>query len=786
MIPDRARKRAMPCRSRRVALFLFLELCLLLCLSGAGGATSGSGSGKVDPRSESDRAEKTILDLTEALGRNRGHVPTWMALGEAYQAAGDLGEAREAFRQAAERSGYSLEALRKWSEVAFQTRKWGEVKNACGRILVHLPDDPIALYRRGIAYRETSKYKATLPRWLDWRSSERMFKRLIRQDSLYDDAFYQYALLKRLRGRFTEAIDLAERQLAHKPGDALTELQLRRIYQSYLDNRSAPEVVAWLKGHTAAHAGDYLGEALRLAGMTAEADSVLRQWVTSAPKGRVIPAYLSLARVNYELGRPREGEAHFWAAVAAIRDTVDAALVYEDVKYVVNDQEMAAFARLSWPDEYAAYFRKVWVSRDPIPSQAYNVRLAEHYRRLLYVEKYYLFDGLKTWHDTPNRLGELDLPPPFALNDRLNAMGVIYVRHGAPRDTDKGSEAGGSSNESWYYSKTAKLPRMVFHFSGGVSSWGSNWRLTSPPGSRNRVRWDVEKRIREARRSVELGYRTDRHTWGKREEPLETNLYVATFAGEENLRTLEVYYDVPIKQLGKRQRADADTSAVYEYSLSLHDDEWRLLDQQIGQETYETIQARRRGGHAIGMVRSDVRTSRCQVGFHIRPAKAGRLAVWRGGVDVPRYGSTALGISSVVPAFSVGPDHPVGGGVSERRGIYFIPNASRKFRRNKPVHLYFEVYNLTPNESGITSYEITYTITQKGKTTFQKALALFGGGQKPSISVSAAGLGESSTAAEYVALDLRKAGRGEFRLDVAVKDSHSADKVEASLDVELE
>ena len=65
MIPDRVRKRAMPCRSRRVALFLFLVVSLLLCLSDADGATSGNGSSKVEPRSESGRAEKTILDLRE-------------------------------------------------------------------------------------------------------------------------------------------------------------------------------------------------------------------------------------------------------------------------------------------------------------------------------------------------------------------------------------------------------------------------------------------------------------------------------------------------------------------------------------------------------------------------------------------------------------------------------------------------------------------------------------------------------------------------------------------------
>ena len=64
-----------------------------------------------------------------------------------------------------------------------------------------------------------------------------------------------------------------------------------------------------------------------------------------------------------------------------------AAFVFEDVKYVVNDQELNAYRSLRTPEEYRAFFHAFWTRRDPTPARAHNVRLAEHYRRLRQAEQ---------------------------------------------------------------------------------------------------------------------------------------------------------------------------------------------------------------------------------------------------------------------------------------------------------------------------------------------------------------------------------------------------------------
>ena len=99
--------------------------------------------------------------------------------------------------------------------------------------------------------------------------------------------------------------------------------------------------------------------------------------------------------------------------------------------------------------------------------------------------------------------------------------------------------------------------------------------------------------------------------------------------------------------------------------------------------------------------------------------------------------------------------------------------------------MYFEVYNLTPNERGVTAFETTYTITQVGRTNVQKVLSIFGSGERRETSVTIERLGETPMSAEYVALDLRKAGRGTFLLEMAVLDRNSGEEASETVEIEL-
>ena len=730
------------------------------------------------------RAEEAVQLLEGVLESDSDAVAVWIELGDAYQALGDLGEARKAYRGALKRDPDSEPALRGWGEASFADRKWGEVKKAYAGILDALPEDRLALYRRAIAYRETGIYKATAARWLDWRKSESLFRKLANLDSFYEDVYYEYAHLKRAQGNHPESIRLAERQVALKPGLPGTALGVYRMYRHYLDSANPKKAAAWLGQHRSAYAGFYLGEALRLADRTSEADSQLTTWVGGEQRVSVIPALLSQARLAYADSRPSEGEQRVFTAVESIRDTIDAALVFEDTKYVVNEAEMAEYQSLSEPEAFRSFFRKIWNSRDLMPAEGHNGRLAEHFRRLLYAERHYLYDGFRTWFDDPDKLDKLSFPPPFRLNNRFNDIGLVYIRHGEPRDVNKTMRP----SESWLYSKTNELPEMTFHFVGTPSAYGYNWQLVeNPEGSGDigrRLRWDVEKQIRETHRSISQGLATDRPTWGRDIEPLDVRAYVAAFAGADSGQVVEVYYDIEKKQLGRKWERRADTAAVYDYGLTVHDEAWHPIAEDTGTERRRSALSRLRDGRVVGMMAATVNVDTCQIVFNIRPRDGNHLAVWKGARRLRDFSGTELAVSSILPALLV-TEEPDDGALLKRGKVYVTPNPSRRFERDRAVYGYFEVYNLTPDEHGTTSYETSYTIRKTGQTALQKVLAIFGGQGRPETAVTVERLGETPTANEYVALDLRRAGRGVFRLEVTVRDRHSGQEVREAVKIEL-
>lgn len=724
-----------------------------------------------------------------------------------------FGEAERAFKSALREA--PIDARKGLGKVAFVRKDWGKAKDAYEKVLKLAPGDIEALYRLAICFRETGKFKALMFRRADWNRSRRLFEQVLEQDSLYLDAVYQYAILKRCRGKYREAILLGHRQVAQKPDLRAAQLGLFRLYLHFLDNRGEWKTIAWLRRQDFEHARCFVGEALRRAGRPAQADSVLRAWLAAAPSISTVPARLSLVRLAYQRGQPGAAEATFRTAVDSIRTRLDAELIFEDVKYVVTEMELESFRGLSSPEEYRGFYRRFWTGRDPTPAADTNARLAEHYRRLIYAEAYYVYDGFRTWANSPDKTNELAYPATFYLNDRFNDKGLIYIRHGDPNDYAQTPGQNIVVNTSWFYGKTETLPEMVFHFVVDENASGNNWRLSPYPGSvQGRETWgavyqppqgrrrrgrgrggrwrggqqpgDLRRMAREremavqSRSAVAVGFRTDRHAWERDIDPLPYDSYLAFFKEETGGTMLELYYGVPLKDTPV-----ADTSAVYEYGMALHDLEWHPVMRHRGRIVAEEIPRIRFDETGIGTVRLQARPDSCHAAFYIGERTGRRLGGWKGDIRIPAFSEVALEMSSIVPA------HTISSAVEANdafffRGLHLVPNPSRRFLRKKPVYIYFEVYNLTPDEGGVTSFEVEYTVSRrKRKRPIKKRLSIFGSNAKPATAVAVERTGDTPTSAEYLSLDLSRIGRGEFRLDIKVTDRRSGEQSEDSVDLVL-
>jgi GWxTD domain-containing protein len=102
----------------------------------------------------------------------------------------------------------------------------------------------------------------------------------------------------------------------------------------------------------------------------------------------------------------------------------------EDVAYIIQDQERAAFQALTTDDERERFIEQFWLRRDPTPGTLENEFKEEHYRRIAYTNgKFSDRTGLAGWK-----------------TDR----GRIYITYGPP-DEIESHPAANPPSDQWLY-----------------------------------------------------------------------------------------------------------------------------------------------------------------------------------------------------------------------------------------------------------------------------------------------------------------------------------------------
>jgi GWxTD domain-containing protein len=75
----------------------------------------------------------------------------------------------------------------------------------------------------------------------------------------------------------------------------------------------------------------------------------------------------------------------------------------EDVRWIITDEERAAFKQLSNDEERDAFIENFWLRRDPSPDTVENEYKEEHYRRIAYANEHYAA-GIPGWKTDRGRI----------------------------------------------------------------------------------------------------------------------------------------------------------------------------------------------------------------------------------------------------------------------------------------------------------------------------------------------------------------------------------------------
>lgn len=719
-------------------------------------------------------------------------APELVALADRYLTEGDENEAAKLYRKALDLDSGLIDAYIGLARVALEKEEWKDASDNAEKALDRDPEDTTAHYYYAISHRERARYR-TIAQIIHWTKGVNHFEWVIERDSLFRDVLYQFALLRRYQEKFDQAIDLAETQVRLRPELDDARMGLFRIYKHYLHLTRPQKAYEWLRSHPSDYAFYYSGEALRMMGENERADSVFAAVLESKTLMPVQPVLLSRARVHYALGDSLQAQQFVDQAIASISSKFEADLVMEDFKYLLDDYELEAYREIETPEGFRSFFHGFWAKRDPLPASPVNVRLQEHYRRLRLAEKDYGFHGFRTWHNNPDRLGELDFTAAYELNREFNDRGLILIRHGEPDDrvtTIRGAE---NQNESWRYNSS---PRLDFHFERVPDGQATNsWRLAPRPPLAGRDTWggryafpirselEYYERMREigdtSREHVLIGLQTERHTWPKDVEPYDFPFLISSFRGEDGLAEIEIHYAVPIDELADMV-GDSLASLEIEFGYAVHDTAWQPVGQDLRAQLFD--KGDRLPEDNVDFFRVSARPDSYHVALHSRlTGHPNYLGGYRQGYRVPDYDRPGVDMSDLLPADRIEPAS--GQNRFNRGGLYVLPAPDLSFSVREPFYVYFEVYDLATGSDGLTRFSLEYELRpRKGRGRF---FGLFGRDDRPVLTLRTDQSGNNTSPVEHAAIDASKVDPGNYSLIVRVIDHVAGTEVERSRSVEL-
>lgn len=502
----------------------------------------------------------------------------------------------------------------------------------------------------------------------------------------------------------------------------------------------------------------------------------------------------------FQPGSETEGAAAYWRGVRLLTDEA-ADQYYSDVEVLVTPSEAADWnatdleGRRMWLDRF-------WQTRAAIGGVTPAERIAEHYRRLAIARARYVRNSVRGT-DSQGVLLDGEAPHRYPFDDR----GVVLIRHGPPRSVVSTAHRGLLPNESWYY----ELPDQggqLFHFvaARGTQSFSlvrdlleamdPTPGLDSDPragailalvgdrapyepryravfGRLNRLLAQaptipiegtemqnlLETADAEYRLGARAAMRTDTHVRSYTGE-LPFHYDVFTFRTPEARTDLTAAFALPAQHLHPRP-VDGGVEYTIRFSVILTDTLFDLVTRRDSVMRFRYASAL----NPDALIRTSVTMSAQPSDDAVyrlvaADSGSGRGDLVTGQSTIRDYTDTGVMVSDIVLA------HPDSVGDWHRGGESFALALPRDFARDRPFTIYYEVYNLTPEQTFSTRILVEPVASGGVLGTLR---GLFGGGAA-AIDVRFDGVAapdENGVVAQTreLASDL---GRGTYRMMVTV------------------
>jgi hypothetical protein len=693
------------------------------------------------------------------------------------------------------------------ARVELAARSWSGTIDWCEKALEVDAGNLNARYYLGRAYAERGRERYILERLLgvfsksSFERARQYLGEVIAKDSLYGDALYQLALVSCFELDYWGAVPTALKQIKLKPELRNGHSGVFNIYRLAVAMSPGSNPPARLTNPTEDYDKFFLAEWQRKKGRLEEAESTLQALERSSSE---IPRQLILqsrARIRAKQGKNSDVERFVTESIASITTLAEADLVFEDIKYIISDQELDEYRSLTSTPDARKFLTTFWVKRNPYPAEVLNSRVAEHYRRLVYAEQYFEQFGRKSFAEETM---PLDFPETYYLNEEFNDKGLIYLRHGEPHQkilTARSSDGPAESNESWLYYKTDEYPEMFFDFFIPKSAHVTEWRLvpvlSDPYMWADRMEYS-HKYLRlaqsqstldrsanmaigtdEGKRVASTGVSTDRFSFAKDLKYYDSPVSLTCYRGTRGKTLVELGYVVVPNEIAR-----ALPDSIHRFSVdaqySMYNPSWERVAASEDTKIYQRTAVA--GGVSIELFHAAVKPDSYVVAWQAKPAQTNEVFSQKLHVFVPDFSGTALNMSDLELAYLIEPARQAS--IFMKGELSVIPNPVRKCRLDRPLYLYFEAYNLSKDQKGKTTYTIEYRLTS---LELEKSFLarIFSAGKKSSISVPSERAGNSDWSREHIAIDVSELEAGKYQLQATLTDNLSRASVSRSIVVNI-